>query len=146
MRAQLVKRQIQTLNGVIESADQELQKNSGRGVAAIVETLDALAELLANFIKRHGVPCQTVRTQVGQEKTWTSRTLPAGSAIQVTTRSVSRPIYIRPACSNRSAQAMSELSSPSSRRSPVRAASSPAKISSQKKLPARIWPRMSAAW
>ncbi len=56
MRAQLVKRQIQTLNGVIESADQELQKNSGRGVAAIVETLDALAELLANFIKRHGVP------------------------------------------------------------------------------------------
>jgi hypothetical protein len=137
MRAQLIKGGIKTPYGVVERADQQLEENCGGGKSTVIEAADAFAELLADFIEGCGVSMPDRQNALWGGENMDLMALPAGSAIQVTARSRSRPIYILPACPKRSAQAMSELSSPSSRSSSVRARSSPAKMSSQKNLPAR---------
>ena len=53
--AQLIERQIKSLQGVIQRADQKLKQNSGGAIGAVLQARDALAELLAYLVERGGV-------------------------------------------------------------------------------------------
>jgi hypothetical protein len=54
-RAQFIERGVEALKSVIERADQELEEDSGGGIATVIKSADTLAELLANFVERAGV-------------------------------------------------------------------------------------------
>ena len=133
-QSEIIEAQVEIANGVIERAEQQLQKDSGRVIGTFAKSAGAFRELLPDFVQCRGVAApQREDASPGAEKMHFEKR--AGRRRHPGRRAQScPPMVIRPVWPNRSAQSMSHSFNPRWLRVSAGAASTPPKISSQKNL------------